>query len=385
MRVLHFLPVYAPAWQFGGPVLSVSRLCEGLVQLGVDVHVITTNAGLPDFPQDKLGIPQNLKGVQVTYYPVDQHRGAIRSQALELSLPEHMQCSELVHLSSVWQPLGIPVQRAAHLHNIPVIQTLRGALGPYSWTRNLHKKLPYYLVRELPYLQRATAIHCTTPQEIRESKRLRLRAPLELLPNPVDLSNLSNNPELGNTWREANGIPTDESLFLVAGRFHHKKGLDLLPSVLDIIRTKSWHIALIGDDDDFSRLRLHRSLDGLGLSHRCHWFSSMPSSNLVAPFNAADWLLLPSRHENFGNIVVEGLACGCGVIVSDRVGVSELLSECPGVLVAPRNSLSWSEALKISLSTKRPGAASESWIKSRFSLPTVARQARELYQRILKE
>ncbi|MFM1799724.1 MAG: hypothetical protein RLZZ117_2002, partial [Cyanobacteriota bacterium] len=39
MRVLHFLPVYAPAWQFGGPVLSVSRLCEGLAAQGVEVRV----------------------------------------------------------------------------------------------------------------------------------------------------------------------------------------------------------------------------------------------------------------------------------------------------------------------------------------------------------
>ncbi|MEB3333644.1 MAG: hypothetical protein VKP70_01520, partial [Cyanobacteriota bacterium] len=51
MRLLHFLPVYAPAWQFGGPVLSVSRLCEGLARLGVEVEVITTNAGLPDWPE----------------------------------------------------------------------------------------------------------------------------------------------------------------------------------------------------------------------------------------------------------------------------------------------------------------------------------------------
>jgi hypothetical protein len=39
MRILHCLPVYAPAWQFGGPVLSVSRLCEALVVEGVDVEV----------------------------------------------------------------------------------------------------------------------------------------------------------------------------------------------------------------------------------------------------------------------------------------------------------------------------------------------------------
>ena len=53
MQILHFLPVYVPAWQFGGPILSVSRLCEGLVSQGAQVRVITTNAGLPEFPDDQ--------------------------------------------------------------------------------------------------------------------------------------------------------------------------------------------------------------------------------------------------------------------------------------------------------------------------------------------
>ena len=142
MRVLHFLPVYIPAWQFGGPVLSVSRLCEGLVQQGVEVRVITTNAGLPDFPGDQLGIPQNVNGVQVIYYAVDKQGGIIRSRTLLEALPEHMHWADLLHLSSIWQPLGIPVQQAAHAAGVPAIQTLRGALGPYSWRRGWWKKFP---------------------------------------------------------------------------------------------------------------------------------------------------------------------------------------------------------------------------------------------------
>ena len=42
MQITHAMPVYAPAWQFGGPVLSVSRLCEALAAEGLRVRVITT-------------------------------------------------------------------------------------------------------------------------------------------------------------------------------------------------------------------------------------------------------------------------------------------------------------------------------------------------------
>ena len=222
MRVLHFLPVYAPAWQFGGPVLSVSRLCEGLVQLGIELRVITTNAGLPDFPVEQLGRPQLVNGVNVTYYPVDSPAGTIHSQALMAALPEQMAWADVVHLSSIWQPLGLAVQRAADLAGIPVIQTLRGALGPYSWRRGWWKKIPYFLLKERPLLQRAAALHCTTDQEAREISWLRLKAPKKVLANPIELAQLHADSSVRKAWREQMALPTDQPLLLVAGRLHHK-------------------------------------------------------------------------------------------------------------------------------------------------------------------
>ena len=249
MRVLHFLPVYVPAWQFGGPILSVSRLCEGLVRQGVDVRVITTNAGLPDLPLNQLGVPVDVNGVQVIYYPVDHQEGAIRSRALVESLHNHFSWADLLHLSSIWQPLGVPVQTAAHAAGVPVIQTLRGALGPYSWRRSWWKKVPYFWLKERPLIQQAAALHCTTNQEAREIAWLGLKSPIRILPNPLDLSKLRYDPDLGKEWRHKLGIPLSQPLFLVAGRLHHKKGLDLLPKVLQTVSRESWHLLIRGQDE----------------------------------------------------------------------------------------------------------------------------------------
>ena len=383
MRVLHFLPVYAPAWQFGGPVLSVSRLCEGLVQQNVDVRVITTNAGLPNFPIDQLGVVQSVNGVQVIYYPVDQERGAIRSRALVDALFEHLNWADILHLSSIWQPLGIPVQNAAHAVGVPVIQTLRGALGPYSLRHGWWKKVPYFWLKERPLLQRVAVLHCTTSQEEREISWLGLRAPVQLLPNPVDLSQLFFSPQLGQEWRQSIGISSTEPLLLVAGRMHHKKGLDLLPSVLQTLAHRSWQIVFLGKDEDGTGSRLKNELRQVGLSDRCHWLEQLPADQLVGPYNAADCLLLPSRHENFGNVVVEALACGCGVLVSDRVGVSESIRHCPGVTISTRSSRSWSFHLQNVLTAKRPGLISAEWVLKHLSQSEVAWQAKRIYHSIL--
>ena len=382
MRVLHFLPVYLPAWQYGGPILSVSRLCEGLVEQGVDVRVITTNAGLPDFPRDQLCVPQHVNGVEVTYYPVDHPRGTIRSKALVESLPEHMLWAEILHLSSIWQPLGIPVQDAAHYAGVPVIQTPRGALGPYSWRRGWWKKVPYFLLRERSRLQLAAALHCTTKQEVSEIDWLSLKPTATLLPNSLDLSQFWFDKAIGQQFRVSNGLPLDQPLFLVAGRLHHKKGLDLIPKALNKLANKRWQILFVGTDSDGTAARLRRAFQNYGLADRAYWLPAIPADHLIGPYNAADWLLLPSRHENFGNVVIESLACGCGVITSDKVGVSDMLQESPGVFIARRKLTNWTHILEQALYCNRPGSLSETFVKDHFSKSRVSRQALALYHSV---
>ena len=383
MRVLHFLPVYAPAWQFGGPILSVSRLCEGLVHQGVDVRVITTNAGLPGFPTEQLCIPQNVNGVQVFYYPVEQQEGLIQSSALVNALPDHMNWADLLHLSSIWQPLGAPVQRAAHAVGVPVIQTLRGALGPYSWQRGWWKKVPYFWLKERPLLQRAAALHCTTRQEHNEISWLCLKPPVHLLPNPIEFSQLHLSPKSGEDWRNSMGISSLEPLLLVVGRLHHKKGLDLLPKVLHAVDNQPWQIVFIGSDEDGTGRQLKREMHRLGLSNRCHWLDHIPADQLSGPYNAADCLLLPSRHENFGNVVVEALACGCAALISDRVGVAEMIWRCPGVSVTSRSLQMWIAQLRQVLASSRPGHLSAEWVLKSFSKSSVAMHSLQMYDSII--
>ena len=382
MQILHFLPVYVPAWQFGGPILSVSRLCEGLVSQGAQVRVITTNAGLSEFPDDQLGIPQNINGVEVIYYPVDKHLGPIRSSALVAALPLHMQWAQLLHLSSIWHPLGLLVQQAAHLSGVPVIQTLRGALGPYSFQRSWWKKAPYFWLKERPLLQRAAALHCTTKQEACEIAWLRLKPHVEILPNPLDLSQHRYDPKLGQCWRLSMGLSPEHPLLLVAGRIHHKKGLDLLPPVLKSLSHMSWQLLFVGQDDDRTGQKLRRSFHRFGLSHRVHWIDPIPATELIGPYNASDCLLLPSRHENFGNVVVEALACGSGVLISDKVGVADSIGACPGVTVAPRNRHSWTDELRAILSTRRPSQISADWVSNYYSKELIAQRAIRMYSEI---
>ena len=330
LSITHFIPVYAPAWHYGGPVLSVSRLCEALAKSGHKVNVLTTNAGLPQLSGEELGKPTSRNGVEVTYFEVDRQKGTIDSRVLKKSLTNYLEGTDLLHLSSVWQPLGIAVQQEAYRLEIPVIQSLRGALGPYSRSQRWWKKIPYYYLKERPWLERATGLHVTTHQEEEELARLRLRAPCHQLPNPIDLNHLHINNEKGAKWRKENGIDLDAPLLLICGRLHHKKGLDLLPSVLKELAELNWQLLVVGNDDDGSGAHFKKELKKYNLHSRMLQLPSQPAQDLTSIYNAADLLLLPSRHENFGNVVVEALACGCAVAISDRTGIGgDLLNGAP--------------------------------------------------------
>ena len=386
--ITHAIPVYAPAWQFGGPVLSVSRLCEGLAAQGHHVKVITTNAGLPDLPSEQLGQPIQRNGVEVTYFPVDQASGIIHSRALNNALPTVLQGADLLHLSAIWQPLGIPIQREAWRLKIPVFHSLRGALGPYSRKRGWWKKIPYYFLQERPWLQCAAGLHVTTRQEQRELIGLGIHAPRHLLPNPIDLESLGPNPERGREFRAQLEIDPDSPLMLICGRQHHKKGLDLLPSVLSSMQSQPWQLLLVGSDEDGSGDALVTALRNAGLGGRVHSLGTQPAAALSAIYNAADLLLLPSRHENFGNVVIEALACGCAVAISEHTGVAEdLLDDAPPGFgaVLPRRSEAWSTWLSAWLrAPHRAGDSGAQWAAEYYSIPAISTRALEIYRNILQ-
>ena len=50
----------------------------------------------------------------------------------------------------------------------------------------------------------------------------------------------------------------------------------------------------------------------------------------------SDLFVLPSRYENFANVVAEAIACGKPVIISDQCGISEFVHDQVG-LVIPRD------------------------------------------------
>ena len=237
-------------------------------------------------------------------------------------------------------------------------------------------------------LQQAAGLHVTSLQEESELLGLGLKAPRFQLPNPIDLKHLRLDPSLGLAWRANNEIDPGIPLLLICGRQHHKKGLDLLIPVLQQLKQHDWKLLMVGSDDDSTGRKFVNLLNSQGLRDRLIQLKNIPAPELNSIYNAADLLLLPSRHENFGNVVIEALGCGCAVAVSDKTGVGgDLLNGAPANFgaVLPRQVPAWTDWLATWLNKpQRAGKICAQWAAQRYSSEAVASQAVAIYQQILK-
>jgi glycosyltransferase involved in cell wall biosynthesis len=357
-------------------------LSEGLVKSGFEDTDFTTNAGLEkdkSIPTDR---PVVRNGVEVCYFPTTRGVGTIRSSALESAVRKRTKQFDLLHVTGVWQPTSVAACRAAEAAGIPYVVSPRGALSPYSFGQKALKKRLYWWLFERRNCNRAATVHYTSSQEKREASRLQLRGRAVVIPNAIDLSCWYRDADAGRSWRESilsGGDSASRKVLLTAGRLHHKKGLDLLPDALGVLpRSLDWHWVLLGDDEDGTKAGLQAQIAKLDLTGRVTFQPAASTEQLRAAYSGSDLLLMPSRHENFGNVAVEALACGCRALLSDHVGAAEDLRAFDGVTVAARESGVWAEEIKARLS--KPANVDCQAVQSRFAAHTVASRMGDAYR-----
>jgi glycosyltransferase involved in cell wall biosynthesis len=111
--------------------------------------------------------------------------------------------------------------------------------------------------------------------------------------------------------------------FVFAGAASRVKGLDLLLAAFARVHQAepAARLLVIGPAGDCSSLLGPPPPEGVEV------LGPLPQAEVAARFAAADCLVLPSRNESFGMVVPEALATGVPVLVSERVGAKDLVTE----------------------------------------------------------
>ena len=305
MRVLHVIPSFTPAFRYGGPIVSVLRLCQALVRAGVTIEVATTNADGPsnhNAPTDRL---VEVEGVNVRYF----RRVGRLDFALSPNLAWHIsRCAsrfDLVHITSTFSFPSAAAGHFARQAGTPYVVSPRGSLQEWSLQQKRWKKVPYWNLYEKRHLGRATAIHATADMELEAVRGLLPNTPCFVVPNGVEQVPQCNVDRLPK-----------RIVFL--GRIHKKKGFDVLIPALRLVALTDPLVETViaGPNEDGEWERVERLLAGTSPRPRVRYIGPVNGPERFALLASAAVFVLPSHSENFGITVVEALACGTPVVVS---------------------------------------------------------------------
>jgi glycosyltransferase involved in cell wall biosynthesis len=115
-----------------------------------------------------------------------------------------------------------------------------------------------------------------------------------------------------------------------AGRLLHQKGVDLLLRAVERLKELRPSLAIVGEGPE--RPALERLAGELGLGDRVRFLPLVPHEEMPRLLAAVDVLVLPSRttpklKEQFGRVLIEGMAAGCVTIGSSSGAIPEVLGE----------------------------------------------------------
>jgi glycosyltransferase involved in cell wall biosynthesis len=337
MRILHVIGTLNPAW--GGPVEGVRNITAQAMLRGHDVHIATL-----DCPQSAW-----LSSWRPQVHAVGQSTSVNSvyrfTPMLDKWLAANIAGFDRVVVHSIWMYFSYAVWKAARKASVPYYLFIHGALDP--WFKEHYplkhlKKSIYWKLVEHKVLRDAEAVLFTTEEELLKAHNAFLPyrckpvvigygiappAEVEYFDRQSFIAELSQaHPDLRN-----------RNFILLLARIHEKKGVDLLLRAFAETRSLLADFALViagsGDAKYVASLKDYAS--NLRIGGDVIWTGPLYGDTKLNALRAAEVYILPSHQENFGISVVEALACGTPVLISNKVNIWREVQASQAGLVEP--------------------------------------------------
>ena len=298
------------------------------------MHVATTDDDGPGRLEVPLGIPVVDEGVTYRHFR-RQTRFYGVSWPLTRWLARHVREYDLVHAHALFSYATLPAAHFARQAGVPYVIRPLGVLNRWgiAHRRPWLKRLSFPLV-ERRILAGADRIHFTSEQERAEAEELGVKQQAVVIPLGIDLDQFEELPARG--WLRARAPHLDgRTVALFLSRIDPKKGLDLLLRALAVVKGRGLPLALViaGTGEPAYEAALRREARALGVDGDVVWTGFLTGQEKLAALADADLFVLPSRSENFAVSVVEAMACGLPVVISDQVAIHREVAMAGGGLV----------------------------------------------------
>lgn len=352
MKILHINASYKPAYIYGGPTVSVAKLCEALEEEGlkqkaegthsvesfaslfrgrrsadsgstsdnsISVTVYTTLAnGKEELPYEN-GAIKIVNGVEVHYFKRITKDHSHLSPTFLFYLWKTVKQFDIIHVHAWWNLVSVGAAIICWLKCKQYILSPRGTLSSYSFynRKSKLKRLFHFLIGK-PLLKRAI-FQVSSEKEKRDIENIvGVKSIIKVIPNFVELQ------KAGQVIKKPFDSKRLELLFF--SRIEEKKGLEFLLNACAQLEIP-YHLTIGGTGDLTYIQKLKSLVESLNISGDITWLGQVDIQQKFDTLSQYDLLVLPSYDENFANVVIESLACGTPAVLSPNVGLADYVRE----------------------------------------------------------
>ncbi|MGI8838999.1 MAG: glycosyltransferase [Pyrinomonadaceae bacterium] len=349
MRILKTTQTYYPYLSKGGPPTKVRAIAKELTRRGHQVTVLTAlhqdetavkqrsevggqRSEPSEFTQGKWGLEARDEGVDAVYLrTLHNYRATTINPHLISFCARRLRDFDVVHIYGLYDLLGSAVAWFCRRRGIPYVLEPLGMFGPK--VRSGRKKNLYRKLIGNALFTGAQVVVATS-----ETERTELIAggmddsKILLRRNGINLDDFKTLPMRG-ALRSKYNVDATRPLVVFVGRLSFIKGLDLLVKAFAQLEADT-HLIIAGpDDEDGCAREVKKLIDELKLHDRVTLAGPLYAEEKLQAFVDADFVVLPSRYESFGNVAAEAIACGTPVLVTDQCGIAPLVDGRAGLVV----------------------------------------------------
>lgn len=315
-------------------------------------------------PRYLVGPGYSLRSIEwATYYL------AVRRRAYQLHRDSRF---DLIHAHFTYPDGCVAVRLGRHFH-VPVIITEHIPWGPWMDTSATVLRQATRAVRECT-LQIAVSnpVRESIARVVGESEKIRV------LPDAVD----------GTVFKlsEMGKRPVGNQIIFV-GAIRPVKGVDVLLRAVRLLvdSGRDVNLVLVGESffKDYQREydRMRELTQKLDLERHVSFVGKRRPPELVHHIQESALLVLPSRAESFGTVLVEALACGTPVVATRCGGPEDIVNDQVGVLVPPEDPEALAKGIQHVLDRRKDfdPVRLRAYALEHFGLESVGKRLASLY------
>jgi glycosyltransferase involved in cell wall biosynthesis len=347
----------------GGAERQLTYTVMGLRELGWETHVALRSGGANFARLEASGAVVHGLGGRSNYDPRLGRQlwrlvGAIDPSLIQTWLPQ----MDVLGGVAAWAR-GVPwilTERSSRLSYPPGVRT---------WLRTL-------------VARRAAAVVANSDSGLEYWQRRARRLARYVVPNAVPVDEID---RVAAVDHGALGVGQGVPVVLFAGRFGPEKNLEALVAALVRVPAQICGVAVLAGEGPL-RPAIARAAHQAGLGQRVVIPGYLP--DLWAWMKRAHAFVLVSTFEGRPNVVLEAMACGCPLVVSDIPAHREFLDPETAVLVDPRHPAAIADALLDVLTDRKAAAGRARRARARvvdLGVTFVAREYARVYDKVLAE